>query len=166
MTRPLAAAVSGRGVVDPDDAVVACDDEGFARGRAAFETLRVYDGAPFRLAEHVDRLVQSAARIGLPAPDAAEVSDLARLALAAVGSRDGDAALRLYWTPGPPGGEATAVALVSPVPEWIEPARRARPAARLARVPRAFGTVAPARHEVRELRDQRRRRGGGKAAWR
>ena len=102
--RPLAAAVSGRGVVDPDDAVVACDDEGFARGRAAFETLRVYDGGPFRLAEHVDRLVQSAARIGLPAPDAAEVSDLAGLALAAAGSRDGDAVLRLYWTPGPPGG--------------------------------------------------------------
>ena len=117
MTRPLAAAVSGRGVVDPDDAVVACDDEGFARGRAAFETLRVYDGAPFRLAEHVDRLVQSAARLGLPAPDAAEVSGLAGLALAAAGSRDGDAVLRLYWTPGPPGGEATAVALVSPVPE-------------------------------------------------
>ena len=124
MTRPLAAAVSGRGVVDPDDAVVACDDEGFARGRAAFETLRVYDGAPFRLAEHVDRLVQSAERIGLPAPDAVEVSDLAGLALAAVGSRDGDAVLRLYWTPGPPGGEATAVALVSPVPDWIEPARK------------------------------------------
>ena len=64
--RMLAAAVSGRGVVDPDEAVVACDDEGFARGRAAFETLRVYDGTPFRLAEHVDRLAQSAARLGLP----------------------------------------------------------------------------------------------------
>ena len=39
--RPLAAAISGRGVVDAADAVVACDDDGFARGRAAFETLRV-----------------------------------------------------------------------------------------------------------------------------
>ena len=46
--RALAAAVSGRGVVDPAEAVVAAEDEGFARGRAAFETLRVYDGKPFR----------------------------------------------------------------------------------------------------------------------
>ena len=67
--RPLAAAISGRGIVAPDEAAVACDDEGFARGRAAFETLRVYDGVPFRLDRHVERLVQSAARLGLPAPD-------------------------------------------------------------------------------------------------
>ena len=58
--RPLSAAVSGRGVVEPGDAVVACDDEGFGRGRAAFETLRVYDGRPFRLAQHVERLRMSA----------------------------------------------------------------------------------------------------------
>ena len=65
-TRPLAAAVSGLGVVDPARATVAADDEGFARGRAAFETLRVYGGRPFRLAEHLDRLRGSAARLGLP----------------------------------------------------------------------------------------------------
>ena len=93
------------------------------RGRAAFETLRVYDGAPFRLAEHVERLAQSAARLGLPVPDADGGREVADLALTAVGSHDGDAVLRLYWTPGAPGREATAVALVSPVPDWIEPAR-------------------------------------------
>jgi len=121
--RMLAAAVSGRGVVDPDEAVIACDDEGFARGRAAFETLRVYDGTPFRLSEHVGRLAQSAARLGLPAPDVEGVREVAGLALAAAGSHDGDAVLRLYWTPGAPGRQATAVALVSPVPDWIEAVR-------------------------------------------
>jgi 4-amino-4-deoxychorismate lyase len=122
-TRLLAAAVSGRGVVDPDEAVVACDDEGFARGRAAFETLRVYDGVPFRLEEHVARLVQSAARLGLPPPDVDGLRELVDLVVAADAGRDGDAALRLYWTPGAPGGEASAVALLSPIPDWIEPAR-------------------------------------------
>jgi len=122
--RALAAAVSGRGVVDPAEAVVAAEDEGFARGRAAFETLRVYDGKPYRLVEHVDRLASSAARLGLPAPDTEGVRELAGLALAAVADRAGDAVLRLYWTPGAPGGEPTAIALVSPVPDWIEPARR------------------------------------------
>jgi 4-amino-4-deoxychorismate lyase len=122
-TRLLAAAVSGRGVVDPDEAVVACDDEGFARGRAAFETLRVYDGVPFRLEEHVARLVQSAARLGLPPPDVDGLRELVDLVVAADAGRDGDAAVRLYWTPGAPGGEASAVALLSPIPDWIEPAR-------------------------------------------
>ena len=46
----LAVAVSGRGLVDPGEPVLAPDDEGFTRGRAAFETMRVYDGRPFRLA--------------------------------------------------------------------------------------------------------------------
>ena len=40
----LALAVGGRGLVPPDEAVVAADDEGLLRGRAAFETLRVYGG--------------------------------------------------------------------------------------------------------------------------
>ena len=34
-----------------------------------------------------------------------------------------DAVLRLYWTPGSPGGEHRAIALVSTIPEWIEEAR-------------------------------------------
>lgn len=119
--RPLAAAVSGRGVVEPDGAWVAADDEGFARGRAAFETLRVYGGRPFRPVEHLERLAASAARLGLPAPDAGELLDLAEGALAAAGV--GDAVLRLYWTPGAPGSGPHAVALVSAVPAWIEEAR-------------------------------------------
>ena len=119
--RPLAAAVSGLGVVDPSRAVVAATDEGFARGRAAFETLRVYSGRPFRLDEHLARLEGSAARLGLPAPDRGDLGRRVRLAHAESGG--GDAALRLYWTPGPPGGSPTGIVLVSAIPGWIEEVR-------------------------------------------
>jgi len=118
--RPAAAAVVGRGLVDPTTPLVAADDEGFARGRAAFETLRVYDGRPFRLAEHLDRLVASARLLDLPEPDRAAVRTAAEEALAEAGLAD--AVLRLYWTPGPDGAP-TGIALVSAIPEWIDGAR-------------------------------------------
>ena len=41
----LALAVTGRGLVDPTEPVIRADDEGLLRGRAAFETLRVYGAA-------------------------------------------------------------------------------------------------------------------------
>ena len=52
----LAVAVNGRGVVDADEPVLRADDEALLRGRAAFETIRVYGGRPFKLAQHLDRL--------------------------------------------------------------------------------------------------------------
>ncbi len=123
MSQPLlrAVAVSGRGLVDPAAPVLAADDEGFTRGRAAFETMRVYDGRPFRLEQHLVRLEASAERIGLDRPDTGEVARLAAQALEH--ARLPDAVLRLYWTPGSPGGEHRAIALVSTIPEWIEVTR-------------------------------------------
>jgi 4-amino-4-deoxychorismate lyase len=118
----LALAVSGRGLVDPREPVIRADDEALARGRAVFETLRVYGGVPFRLEEHLERLCRSAAVIGIAEPDRAELARLAALALDAAGAPD--AALRFYWTPGPPDeDEPVGVALVTAIPAWIEPAR-------------------------------------------
>jgi branched-subunit amino acid aminotransferase/4-amino-4-deoxychorismate lyase len=102
----LAVAVNGRGVVDPEEPVLRADDEALLRGRAAFETIRVYDGRPFKLAEHLDRLAASAERIGLPAVNRLELAELARQALDAAGVPD--SVLRLIWTPTP-----AALALVS-----------------------------------------------------
>jgi 4-amino-4-deoxychorismate lyase len=102
----LAVAVGGRGVVDPAEPVLRADDEALLRGRAAFETVRVYGGRPFKLAEHLDRLAGSAERIGLPDVNRLELEGLAREALDAAGAPD--AVLRLYWTPTP-----VALALVS-----------------------------------------------------
>jgi 4-amino-4-deoxychorismate lyase len=118
----LAVAVGGRGVVDPDEPVLNADDEALLRGRAAFETTRVYSGTPFKLSEHLARLAGSAARIGLPPVNEEAVEDLARAALAA--ANELDAVLRLYWTAGREGsGRPTALALVSSIPDHLEDLR-------------------------------------------
>jgi 4-amino-4-deoxychorismate lyase len=106
----LAVAVGGRGVVDPAEPVLRADDEALLRGRAAFETVRVYGGEGFRLSEHLARLAQSAERIGLPAVNALAFEELAGQAIEAAGAPD--AVLRLYWTPTP-----LALALVSALPD-------------------------------------------------
>ncbi|MSO57978.1 MAG: aminotransferase IV [Thermoleophilia bacterium] len=124
--RPLAVAVSGRGLVDPSAPVLLADDEGFARGRAAFETTRIYGGRPFRLAEHLVRLGRSAEHLGLVPPSPGEIERLVAEALAEAGALRpdaDDAVLRVYWTPGAPGEAALAIVLVSTVPGWIEATR-------------------------------------------
>lgn len=121
--RPVAVAVSGRGLVDPTGAVLAADDEGFVRGNAAFETTRVYAGRPFRLARHLARLGASASRMGLPAPDDDVLEALVAAALE--GARLRDAVLRLYWTPGAPGEGPHAIVLVSALPDDLEAVRAA-----------------------------------------
>ena len=117
----LAVAVTRRGLVAPDEPVLRADDDALLRGRAAFETLRVYGGRPFRLEAHLARLAGSAAAIGLPEPPADELARLAGLALDASGVAD--ATLRFFWTPGPEGGTPAGLALVGPIPPHLEPLR-------------------------------------------
>jgi len=117
----LALAVTGRGLVDPTEPVIRADDEGLLRGRAAFETLRVYGGRPFALEAHLDRITASAASIGLPAVERRRLQVLVGLVLPKADG--GDASLRLVWTAGPAGGLPSALALLSTVPDWIDPTR-------------------------------------------
>lgn len=120
----LALGVLGRGLVDPETPVLHADDQGLQRGRAAFETLRVYGGRPFGLDEHLDRIAGSAERIGLPPVSRAELDDLARLVVKAGG--EPDCVLRFYWTGGRENGErATALAMVSPLPPGYDELRAA-----------------------------------------
>jgi 4-amino-4-deoxychorismate lyase len=118
----LALAVSGRGLVEPAGPTVFADDEAVLRGRAAFETLRVYGGRPFRLDAHLDRLTSSAARIGIATPDRGECADLARVALEHAG--EPECVLRFYRTPGREGaGEPSLLVLVSSLPPHLEELR-------------------------------------------
>jgi 4-amino-4-deoxychorismate lyase len=116
----LAVAVGGRGLVVPDEPVLLADDEALLRGRAAFETLRVYGGRPFRLDEHLARMHGSAERLRIPWPGGFEA--LAAEALEAAG--EPDAVLRLYLTPGREGsGQTVRLALVSSLPPDLEQRR-------------------------------------------
>jgi branched-subunit amino acid aminotransferase/4-amino-4-deoxychorismate lyase len=117
----LALGVLGRGLVPVDEPVLRADDEALLRGRAAFETLRVYDRRPFRLDAHLDRLDASAERIGLPPVDRDGLAQLAAEVIAA-GTRE--AMLRLFWTPGREhDGSPTGLALASSLPAELESER-------------------------------------------
>jgi 4-amino-4-deoxychorismate lyase len=118
----VALAELGRGVLPPDTPVLHADDEGVLRGRAVFETMRVYGGAPFELAAHLDRLAASAERLRLSAPPAGDFAAAAGEAIAAGG--EADAVLRLLWTAGREGGGPPAgLVLVSTLPPGLEELR-------------------------------------------
>jgi 4-amino-4-deoxychorismate lyase len=120
--RLLAVAVAGRGLVDPDAPAIHPDDEAVLRGRAAFETLRVYSGAPFRLDAHLARLARSCERIGVGPPDAHECRELVALALGRAG--EPDAVLRLYRTAGRERAAAPQLlVLVNTLPTHLEELR-------------------------------------------
>jgi branched-subunit amino acid aminotransferase/4-amino-4-deoxychorismate lyase len=118
--RVLALAVSGRGLVPHDQPAIHVDDEAFARGRGAFESLRVYGGRPFRLAEHLDRLGASCARLGFELLSEADLEALVSQALDKAG--EAEAVLRVYATPGR-GEGPVALAVVSELPPDLDELR-------------------------------------------
>ena len=120
-SRPLAVGVLGRGVVDPDIPVIHADDAGLLRGLAAFETLRIYAGQPFAMAEHLERLRLSAARMQLGAPDAEALQHLAYDVLEAAGVAD--CSLRFTVTGGRQGEGPVSMVVILPIPPDLEQVR-------------------------------------------
>jgi 4-amino-4-deoxychorismate lyase len=118
----VALAQLGRGVVPVDEPVLHVDDQGVLRGRAVFETRRVYGGVPFKLEQHLDRLAASAGRLRLPPPPPAEFAAAAKEVIAAAAHPD--ATLRFLWTAGRENGGAPAgFALLSTLPPDLETLR-------------------------------------------
>jgi len=160
--------VSGRGVVDPGEPAVFADDEGFLRGRAAFETTRVYAGRPFRLDAHLERFAGSAARLNLLPLDRDLFCDLTAEALAAAG--EPDCFVRLYLTPGREGsGEPVGLVLVESLPPELEQTR-ARGirvfALPLGTEPSLLGGVKSTSYALNMVAvDEARRRGGDDAVF-
>jgi len=111
----LALGQLGRGVVSPDEPVLRADDEGVLRGRAVFETLRVYDGRPFEFHPHFDRLKESARKLRLAEPPIVDFQALAHAVLAAAG--ESNCVLRFLWTPD------TGLVLVSALPDGLDELR-------------------------------------------
>lgn len=115
------------GVAAPlEQASLAVTDAGVARGDGAFETIGVWDAAPFRVADHLARLGRSLAGIGLPPAPVDDIrADIDRV----LADQTGDAALRIFVTAtgtrivllAEPPGRAPLRHLISQPAPWIRP---------------------------------------------
>jgi branched-chain amino acid aminotransferase len=125
MTAPELASVDGS-ITETGDARIPPSDDGLLRGDGVFEVIRLYQGAPFALGDHLDRLERSAAAIELPVDRVALEREIPSL-LERFGDADGQ--LRIVITRGgrrilfteilPPRGETVSLASVSYSPSII-----------------------------------------------
>jgi branched-chain amino acid aminotransferase len=90
-------------------------DEGLLRGDGAFEVVRVYDGRPFALAEHLDRIERSSANLRLPPAPRAELQSETKELLEARGGSSFDGCLRIVLTRG-----GRRLLLTEPLPAGVE----------------------------------------------
>jgi len=110
MAKVLRELASVDGTVTPTaEATVPMKDDGLYRGDGAFEVIRLYEGQPFALADHVDRLERSATAIELEFDRAALEREIEAL-LQEAGGPDGQ--LRLIVTRG-----GRRIAAIEPIPE-------------------------------------------------
>ena len=97
--RSLLAYVNGA-FVPADQPVISAHDYGFLYGDGVFEGIRVYDGRPFKLPEHLRRLIDSQRIVGLRATrTVAELSNIVQETCAA--NQRAISYLRLTVTRGP-----------------------------------------------------------------
>lgn len=83
-----------------DEATIPATDGGLLRGDGVFEVIRVYDGRPFAIVDHLDRLERSAANLRLAEVPRAELDDEIQELLAARGGSEFDGCLRIVFTGG------------------------------------------------------------------
>ncbi len=98
------------------DAMISATDEGLLRGDGVFEVVRVYDGRPFALEEHLARLERSARNLRLPLDVEAVRADGHRL-LAHAGAGPDHDLLRIVLTRG--GRRLLLTEPLAPGPERI-----------------------------------------------
>ena len=82
------------------EAVVSVSDRGFLYGDGLFETVRVFNGKPFRLAQHLERLVRGADYLRIKLPFTPRELDRFATQLIEKNARP-DAILRVTLTRGP-----------------------------------------------------------------
>jgi len=99
------------------EATVPLKDDGLYRGDGAFEVIRLYEGRPFALVDHLDRLEHSSAAIQLTFDRVALEGEIEAL-LAELGDADGQ--LRLIVTRG-----GRRLAMTEPIPPHAESIRLA-----------------------------------------
>jgi branched-chain amino acid aminotransferase len=111
------ASIDGR-IGPAQEATIAITDDGLVRGDGVFEVIRVYDGRPYAMREHLDRIGRSAANLRMPPPDRAAIEADAAALLEARGGSDFDGALRIMLTAG-----GRRIIVTEPLPAMPERAR-------------------------------------------
>ncbi len=87
-------------LIDLQQAAVTVSNPALLHGVGLFETLRVYDGRPFRLTHHLDRMANSASKLNMPLGEALkQIPD----AITAVLKANQLQAARVRFTVTPPG---------------------------------------------------------------
>ncbi len=110
-------------LVRADEAGVSPFDHGLLVGDGVFETLRVYGGVPFAWTRHHQRLVRSAAGLGLTTPGSQELRAAVDAVLAANDLTDGRVRLTVTGGPSPLGSERgdgppTVIVVAAPARPW------------------------------------------------
>ncbi|MGA2008368.1 MAG: aminotransferase class IV [Solirubrobacteraceae bacterium] len=98
-------------LLDSAQAVIPVTDQGLLRGDGAFEVVRLYDGVPYALDQHLARLERSAAGLRLPLDARDFATDVATL----LGARDpgpDDVLVRMLATRG-----GRRIVLIEPIPK-------------------------------------------------
>lgn len=80
----------------PSEGMIPVTDSAVVRGDGCFEVLRSYDGRPFALAEHLDRLETSARLLRLDLPARADIAEW----IQAIAKELGDGAVRVLVSRG------------------------------------------------------------------
>ena len=91
--------IDGR-IAPAAELTIPATDEGLLRGDGVFEVIRVYDGVPFALADHLTRLERSGANLRLPEVYRAELETEIPELLEARGGASFDGVLRVVVTRG------------------------------------------------------------------
>jgi branched-chain amino acid aminotransferase len=97
------------------DATIPATDEGLLRGDGVFEVIRVYDGRPFALRDHLDRLERSAANLRLEGVPRSELESEIPELLEERGGGAFDGCLRIVLTRG-----GHRILLTEPLPKSPE----------------------------------------------
>lgn len=101
--------------VAPENATISVLDIGLQRGYGCFESIRSYDGRPFRVGPHLDRLAVSAGMLRMPLPRREDLERWVEDRAA-----EGDCSVRVMCTGGldqnAPGVESRCIVLATSLP--------------------------------------------------